>query len=341
MVKKWDESGLGGGTCHYLYDGADVVWRDIYENDEFNVYEQSTIVHEIGHALGLDHPDGVGANPDWDEWDSIMSYNDRPGWDEATWFSELDILALQALWGVEDDALSDIDDYGSSLSDHGFLDVEFSVNGELEENGDLDWFAVDLADGFTYEFTLIGDSLIDPTLTLFDDAGNSIEYNDDADGFGSDSQIIYQASSSGTYFLQAAGYNYDSKGTYSLSAVLLEDGNSSNPLDVNNDGFVDDVTNYQMYSGSTIVDLNHRGRTFSDQSSRQWDATKAVVVADGFDVLLEGAGRRDDRYRVVAANSSGAVTGASRWYTGTQMNGQGYEDIFAIDFNGNGSIGGM
>jgi hypothetical protein len=335
----WDESGLGGGTCHYLYDGADVVWRDIYENDEFNVYEQSTIVHEIGHALGLDHPDGVGANPDWDEWDSIMSYNDRPGWDEATWFSELDILALQALWGVEDDELIDIDDYGSSLSDHGFLGVEASVNGELEKNGDLDWFAVDLVDGFKYEFTLIGDSLIDPTLTFFDDAGNSIEYNDDADGFGSDSQIIYQASSSGTYFLQAAGYNYDSKGTYSLSAVLLEDGNSGNPLDVDNDGFVDDVTNYQMYSGSTIVDLTHRGRTFSDQSSRQWDATKAVVVADGFDVLLEGAGRRDDRYRVVAANSSGAVTGASRWYTGTQMNGQGYEDIFAIDFNSNGSIG--
>ena len=130
----WDESGLGGGTCHYLYDGADVVWRDIYENDEFNVYEQSTIVHEIGHALGLDHPDGVGANPDWDEWDSIMSYNDRPGWDEATWFSELDILALQALWGVEDDALIDIDDFGSSSSDHGFLDVEFSVNGDFIES---------------------------------------------------------------------------------------------------------------------------------------------------------------------------------------------------------------
>ena len=198
---------------------------------------------------------------------------------------------------------------------------------------------MDLVDGFKYEFTLIGDSLIDPTLTFFDDAGNSIEYNDDADGFGSDSQIIYQASSSGTYFLQAAGYNYYSIGTYSLSAVLLEDGDSGNPLDVDNDGFVDDVTNYQMYSGSTIVDLTHRGRTFSDQSSRQWDATKAVVVADGFDVLLEGAGRRDDRYRVVAANSSGAVTGASRWYTGTQMNGQGYEDIFAIDFNSNGLIG--
>lgn len=216
----WDESGLGGGTCHYLYEGADVVWRDIYENDEFNEYEQSTIVHEIGHALGLDHPDGVGANPDWDEWDSIMSYNDRPGWDTATWFSDLDILALQALWGVEDD----------------------------------------------------GDE------------------------------------------------------------VLVSD--------TDGDGFVDGITHYQLHTTAGGVDLQtRRGRTFSDQTSRQWDAVKAVEIASEFSVLIEGDYRMDGRFRVVSANSDGVIAGATRWLTGAQMAGEDYEDVFAVDFNGNGYIG--
>ena len=99
-----DPNALGGGTMYGQSAGIDLEWRDMYSEDAFNVYEKSTIVHEIGHSLGLSHPGGVGANPDWDEWDSIMSYNDRSGVnEEPIWFSALDIQAMQSIWGVEND----------------------------------------------------------------------------------------------------------------------------------------------------------------------------------------------------------------------------------------------
>jgi len=101
----WPDEGFGGGFAGYSYNWTrDVVWRDIHENDPFLSMEKNVIVHEIGHALSLDHPGGDGYNPAWTQADSIMSYNDgeiREGL-YYEWFSDLDIQALQSIWGVED-----------------------------------------------------------------------------------------------------------------------------------------------------------------------------------------------------------------------------------------------
>ena len=71
-----------------------------------------TIVHEIGHALGLEHfsggslsqytkfnidPEDVRINAR----DTTMSYNRFMYADEANFFTELDIKALRQVWGVE------------------------------------------------------------------------------------------------------------------------------------------------------------------------------------------------------------------------------------------------
>lgn len=59
--------------------------------------ERSTITHEIGHALGLDHPNGKPFSPRYDTGDTVMSYNRIAG--GGAGFTATDIAALQSLWG--------------------------------------------------------------------------------------------------------------------------------------------------------------------------------------------------------------------------------------------------
>ena len=110
--------------------------------------------------------------------------------------------------------------------------------------------------------------------------------------------------------------------------------------DLNRDGFVDEVVNYQMWTLLGGVDLrNHRGRTYSDDTSRKWDAVMVVEVEDGFSVLIEGHRTKEGKFKVASADDEGVIGRATRWLNGNQMTGGGYEDLFAMDFNGNNQTG--
>ena len=114
---------------------------------------------------------------------------------------------------------------------------------------------------------------------------------------------------------------------------------NTNMVDIDGDGFVDEITNYQMWISSGGVDLtNRRGRTYSDNSSRKWDAVKAVESDAGFAVLFEGHLSKEGKYKVVSANEEGVIRRATRWLNGNQMLRSGYEEVFAMDFNGNGVV---
>ena len=105
------------------------------------------------------------------------------------------------------------------------------------------------------------------------------------------------------------------------------------------DGSEDDI--YQIYNNGQAIAIQARlGRTFNDNTNRNWDVTAAAETDDGFAVLREGTSqRRLGQYRIWLTDSNGQITFNGRWQSGEDLRQQGYEELFNLDLNNDGQIG--
>jgi len=103
----------------------------------------SALIHEIGHALGLDHPFGDGTYLGVDVHDTVMSYNTYSGYDPFNYgyyyststftsYQSADIQALQQIYGAK----VAIDDNVYDLNSLLYANKIYGYGGTIEDNID-------------------------------------------------------------------------------------------------------------------------------------------------------------------------------------------------------------
>ena len=64
-----------------------------------------------------------------------------------------------------------------------------------------------------------------------------------------------------------------------------------------------------------------------------------MEVEGGFSILLEGHRNKSRKFKVLFTSEEGVIGMRTPWLNGNRMTGESYEDLFALDFNGNSEIG--
>ncbi|QZD90472.1 M10 family metallopeptidase C-terminal domain-containing protein [Qipengyuania aurantiaca] len=138
-----------------------------------------------------------------------------------------------------------VDAYAADTTTTGVLADGQTIATAIDSRTDVDWFAVELVAGSSYQFATTAGatgSIGDTVLALYDADGNLVAGNDDSNN-GAFSTLLHTAEAGGTYYVAVLGYQGD-RGSYEVSM---------NEIDLN-DAFAAGVdTAGTIAAGETIL----------------------------------------------------------------------------------------
>ena len=224
-------NGTNGATA--IQVGQSAAGNLEYNGDEdfFRFTAQAGQLYQIDVALGaLD--DSYVALLDADGWteDENDDYGDSYA-SRIIWYAERTgdyFIEVGAAWGSNTGvgdytltlALSDIrDDHANTIDDATAVQVGQSADGNLEYNGDVDFFSFTAQAGQVYMIDVALGTLDDSVVALLNANGWTEDENDDY-GDSTASRIIWEAPSSGDYFIGVGAWHSDT-GTYTLTITRV------------------------------------------------------------------------------------------------------------------------
>ncbi len=170
------------------------------------------------------------------------------------------------------------DDFTAATDTVGTVAVGGSARGEIETDGDRDWFAVTLEAGKSYGIDLEGastgsGSLRDPYLRgIYDRDGALIPGTTNYGvGRGTGSRVEFTAGETGTYYVEAASHGGRYEGTYTVSVEDITDDFTADT----------DTTGAVAAGGSARGEIDARG-------DRDWFAV-TLEAGKAYRIDLEGA----------------------------------------------------
>jgi len=164
------------------------------------------------------------------------------------------------------------------------LQIGDEAQGQLSTS-DHDWYRINLVSGQTYSIVLTGigaNNCTDTYLRLYDSTGSSLLSSDDDGLPGLNSLITFTASSTGTYYIDAAGYGSSNTGTY---AVSVTSGSRASLDYFMGAGVIDTDQSWSTPGNGATVTFGFRQTsngeqaTFSQVTSAQKTAIQAILAA--------------------------------------------------------------
>ena len=181
-------------------------------------------------------------------------------------------------------------DAAAGVSTSYTMSVGDSFVGNVSTGGDVDWIAVTLEAGKSYEIDALGSdsgggTLYDTDLRIYDSNGALIEY-DDFDGVGWDAAITFDPTTTGTYYIAVSSYSTANTGSYTLT---VDEGIA--PHVAGTDGTVEQLAQYlrEGTSGferkfnttvSNQITVNLDGLTAEGKQLARWAMETWEMVAD-------------------------------------------------------------